>query len=121
MEEMTRSEVNKIWENLTIADNFIFQKVMRKKRLCKRFIEKILHIKIRKIMFPETEKGIKRADKDDISLPQLRVELALVKHIHVHHGLIIARTLRKFRGISVVGCLHLDIVERALVVLDVDV
>ena len=58
MEEMTRSEVNKIWENLTIADNFIFQKVMRKKRLCKRFIEKILHIKIRKIMFPETEKDI---------------------------------------------------------------
>ena len=33
MEEMTRNEVNKIWENLTIADNFIFQKVMRKKRL----------------------------------------------------------------------------------------
>lgn len=30
MEELTRSEANKIWENLTIADNFIFQKVMRK-------------------------------------------------------------------------------------------
>ena len=58
MDEMSRSEASKIWENLTIADNFIFQKVMRKKRLCKRFIEKILHIKIRKIMFPETEKGI---------------------------------------------------------------
>ena len=52
MEEMTRSEASKIWENLTIADNFIFQKVMRKKRLCKRLIEKILRIKIRKIMFP---------------------------------------------------------------------
>ena len=45
--EKTMPDVNKIWENLTIADNFIFQKVMRKKRLCKRFIEKILHIKIR--------------------------------------------------------------------------
>ncbi len=55
--EKTMPDVNKIWENLTIADNFIFQKVMRKKRLCKRFIEKILHIKIRKIMFPETEKA----------------------------------------------------------------
>lgn len=31
---------------------------MRKKRLRKRLNEKILHIKIRKIMFPETEKGI---------------------------------------------------------------
>ena len=29
---------------------------MRKKRLCKRLIEQILRIKIRKIMFPETEK-----------------------------------------------------------------
>ena len=57
MDEMSRSEAGKIWENLTIADNFIFQKVMRKKRLCKRLIEKILRIKIRKIMFPETEKG----------------------------------------------------------------
>ena len=69
MEEMTRSEANKIWENLTIADNFIFQKVMRKKRLCKRLIEKILHIKIRKIMFPETEKGINvRRDSKSVRL-----------------------------------------------------
>ena len=69
MEKMTRSEANKIWENLTIADNFIFQKVMRKKRLCKRLIEKILHIKIRKIMFPETEKGINvRRDSKSVRL-----------------------------------------------------
>ena len=58
MEKKTIPDVNKVWENLTIADNFIFQKVMRKKRLCKRLIEQILRIKIRKIMFPETEKGI---------------------------------------------------------------
>ena len=69
MDEMSRSEASKIWENLTIADNFIFQKVMRKKRLCKRFIEKILHIKIRKIMFPETEKGINvRRDSKSVRL-----------------------------------------------------
>ena len=69
MEEMTRSEVNKIWENLTIADNFIFQKVMRKKRLCKRLIEQILRIKIRKIMFPETEKDIHiRRDSKSVRL-----------------------------------------------------
>ena len=51
-----RMNALKAWENLTIADNFIFQKVMRKKRLCKRLIENILNIKIRKITFPETEK-----------------------------------------------------------------
>ena len=33
-----RMNALKAWENLTIADNFIFQKVMRKKRLCKRLI-----------------------------------------------------------------------------------
>ena len=38
---------------------------MRKKRLCKRLIEKILRIKIRKIMFPETEKGINVHVEDD--------------------------------------------------------
>ena len=69
MAEMTRREADKIWEKLTIADNFIFQKVMRKKRLCKRFIEKVLHIKIRKIMFPETEKDIRvRRDSKSVRL-----------------------------------------------------
>ena len=33
-------------------------------------------------------KGIKRANKDDIGLPQLCIELASVEHVHVHHGLI---------------------------------
>ena len=67
--EKTMPDVNKIWENLTIADNFIFQKVMRKKRLCKRFIEKILHINIRKSMVPETEKDIHiRRDSKSVRL-----------------------------------------------------
>ena len=46
------------WENLTIASNFIFQKVMKRRRLCKRLIEQILNIRIRRISFPETEKDI---------------------------------------------------------------
>ena len=67
--EMPVSEAGKAWENLTIADNFIFQKVMRKKRLCKRLIENILQIKIRKIVFPETEKDIRiRRDSKSIRL-----------------------------------------------------
>ena len=32
----------KDWEELTIQDNFLFQKVMRNKRLCQYLIEKIL-------------------------------------------------------------------------------
>ena len=48
----------KTWEELTICDNFLFQKVMRNQRICKQLIEKILHIHITKITFPETEKQI---------------------------------------------------------------
>ena len=33
------------WEELSLSDNFLFQKVMRNKRLCKRLIENILQIK----------------------------------------------------------------------------
>ena len=50
----------KPWEELTIADNFIFQAVMRKKRCCRRFIESVLGIKVKKITYPVlTEKDIK--------------------------------------------------------------
>ena len=48
----------KTWEELTICDNFLFQKVMRNQRICKQLIEKILHIHMTKITFPETEKQI---------------------------------------------------------------
>ena len=46
------------WEELSLSDNFLFQKVMRNKRLCKRLIENILEIKIRDITYPEEEKSI---------------------------------------------------------------
>ena len=59
MNQNRQADALKAWEDLTIADNFIFQKVMRKKRLCKRLIENILNIKIRRITFPETEKDIR--------------------------------------------------------------
>ena len=46
------------WDELSLSDNFLFQKVMRNKRLCKRLIENILQIKIRDITYPEEEKTI---------------------------------------------------------------
>ena len=48
----------KEWEELTICDNFLFQKVMQNKRLCKRLIQKLLNIKVKKIIYPVAEKSI---------------------------------------------------------------
>ena len=48
----------KTWEELTICDNFLFQKVMQNQRLCKRLIEKLLHIKVRRITYPDAEKTL---------------------------------------------------------------
>ena len=48
----------KTWEELTIQDNFLFQKVMQNKRICKHLIERILGIQIQEITFPDAEKSI---------------------------------------------------------------
>lgn len=48
----------KAWEELTICDNFLFLRVMRNQRLCKRLLEKILCIRIHRISYPVTEKSI---------------------------------------------------------------
>ncbi|WP_294147113.1 Rpn family recombination-promoting nuclease/putative transposase [uncultured Selenomonas sp.] len=48
----------KTWDELTIRDNFLFLKVMQNRRICKRLIEKILGIRIRRISYPVTEKAI---------------------------------------------------------------
>ena len=46
----------KEWEELTIRDNFLFQKVMQNKRLCIWLITKLLGIKVKDIIYPEAEK-----------------------------------------------------------------
>ena len=48
----------KEWEELTICDNFLFQKVMQNPRLCKRLIEKLLRIKVKNITYPAAEKTL---------------------------------------------------------------
>ena len=48
----------KEWEELTICDNFLFQKVMQNKRICKRLIEKLLDIQVKRITYPVAEKTI---------------------------------------------------------------
>ena len=51
----------KEWEELTIADNFLFQKVMQNPNLCKRLIEKLLLIRIKNIFYPTAEKTIENS------------------------------------------------------------
>lgn len=49
----------KPWEELTISDDYMFKLVMRHKRFCKKLIEKILNIKIERIVYLEDEKSLK--------------------------------------------------------------
>ena len=59
----------KSWDELTIQDNFLFQKVMHNKRICKYLIGKILQIKIKKITYPDEEKTIDiRLDSKSVRL-----------------------------------------------------
>ena len=55
---MTREEIiSRQWEEATISNNFLFGKTMEAyPDLCKRLIERILHVKIRRIEYPEREK-----------------------------------------------------------------
>lgn len=46
----------KPFEELTLADDFLFCKVMQNKRLCKELLEIILHVKIDKIEYTELQK-----------------------------------------------------------------
>ena len=48
----------KSYDELTIQDNFIFQKIMRNKRICKQTLERLLNIDIKDISYPEEEKTI---------------------------------------------------------------
>ena len=57
------------WQDVTITENFLFEKVMHNKRICKRLIEKILGITIQSIEFPEAEKSISiRRDSKSVRL-----------------------------------------------------
>ena len=59
----------KPYEELTIQDNFIFQKVMRNKRICKQTLERLLDIDIKDIEYLEEEKNIDvRLDSKSVRL-----------------------------------------------------
>lgn len=60
---------SKTFDELTIADNFIFSKVMLNEKLAKKFLEVILDCKIKSISYPEYERYISiRSDAKSIRL-----------------------------------------------------
>lgn len=56
--EVTASYL-KPWDELTIADDYMFKLVMSHKHICKHLLELILNVKIRKLVDPKTEKAMK--------------------------------------------------------------
>ena len=70
----------KEWEELTICDNFLFQKVMQNQRICKRLIEKLLGIRVKDITYPASEKSI------DVSATQKSIRLDL--YVETDEGVI---------------------------------
>ena len=67
---MTEQKLYEKWQSLTIRDNFIFSKVMEEyPDICRRLLEKILNVKIKKISYPEREKVLEnRLDSKGIRL-----------------------------------------------------
>lgn len=53
---MSKEQMNKSFEKLTLKDDFMFGVVMRKPEYCKPCLERILGIKIHRIDFPESQK-----------------------------------------------------------------
>lgn len=49
------------WKNATISNNFMFRLVMEKQELCKPLLERILDIRISRIVYVEPEKILKQS------------------------------------------------------------
>ena len=90
------------YEDLTICDNFLFQKVMKNKRLCKRTLELLLGIRIRYIKYPEEEKVINvRIDSKSVRLDVYGDDMEeLVRRTRYYHSLIDNELLEKGQDYS---------------------
>ena len=69
-EEFLREKFAREWDAATISNNFLFTNTMESyPDLCRRLIERILHMKIRRIEYPEREKVIaERIDSKGVRL-----------------------------------------------------
>lgn len=112
--------VNKVWENATIRDNFIFGKTLEMNPgLCRRLIELILNIRVKEIKYPEREKVIEnRTDSKGIRLDvyvednqnrsfDLEMQIAdsdnIAKRMRYYQGLIDGDKLKRGQHYSALG------------------
>ena len=82
----------KEWEELTISDNFLFQKVMQNKSLCKHLIEKLIDIKVKDITYPAGEKII----DNDLLGKSVRLDL----YVKTENGTIIDIEMQTSDGVD---------------------
>ena len=52
----SRGPFSKRWQDLRFSDNFIFCQVLKDKEICKKLLERLLHIKIKELVEPVYEK-----------------------------------------------------------------
>ncbi len=59
MEKEYENKKSENWENLTLANNFLFCKIMESDpELCRQLLEILLHIKIEKLSPPQSERTV---------------------------------------------------------------
>lgn len=115
-----KNSVLKKWQDATIKDNFIFSKTLEMNpELCRRLIELILNIRIKKINYPEREKVIEnRIDSKGIRLDvyvednqnrsfDLEMQIAdsdnISKRMRYYQGLIDGDKLKRGQHYSALG------------------
>ena len=76
-------DLAKIFENLTIQSDFIFKKVMSRKRICIHLLEELLQIKIADINYLEAEKSL----EPDYTSRGIRLDIIVEDDKNTHYNL----------------------------------
>ena len=67
-----KTEINAIWEELGISNDFLFGKVMQNPELCKELLQRILpELEIDRVEYPELQKGI----RPDVDAKSVRLDV----------------------------------------------
>ena len=76
-------DLAKKFENLTIQSDFIFKKVMSRKRICIHLLEELLQIKIADINYIEAEKSL----EPDYTSRGIRLDIIVEDDKNTHYNL----------------------------------
>ncbi len=115
-----KKSMAKKWQDATIQDNFVFSKTLEMNpEICRRLIELILNIRVKKISYPEREKVIEsRTDSKGIRLDvyvednknrsfDLEMQIAnsgnIAKRLRYYQGLIDLDKLKRGQHYSALG------------------